>query len=51
MYIWLYRSGADGVQEVLDILHAYGLSRDDLMENMQELMFILEKDTVLRSMY
>ena len=43
------RSGAEGVQEVIDLLHAYGLSRDDLMENMQELMFTLERDPVLRS--
>lgn len=44
----LLNKGSDGVPEVLSILQAYGLSKDDLMENLKELAFTVDKDKLLR---
>jgi len=46
----LLTKGSDGVPEVLTMLQAYGLSKEDLMENLRELAFTVEKDKVLRGM-
>jgi replication factor C subunit 1 len=44
----LLARGSDGVPEVLHMLQSYGLSKDDLMENLRELAFTVDKDVQLR---
>lgn len=41
----LLKQGSDGAEEVIRILDTYGLSKDDFMETMKDLQFIVEKDT------
>jgi replication factor C subunit 1 len=40
--------GSEGVRETIEILEAYGLSKDDFSENMKDLQFIVEKDKILK---
>lgn len=37
-----------GVSEVIDILDSYGLSREDLMETMQQLQFVVSSEAQLQ---
>jgi hypothetical protein len=41
----LLTEGAEGVQTTIDLLDAYGLSKDDLSENLKELQLVIEKST------
>jgi hypothetical protein len=40
----LLKRGSDGAEEVVKMLDAYGLSKDDFMETMKDLQFVVEKD-------
>ena len=41
------QEGNSDVQEVIESLDAYGLTKEDLMENMKELQLVLEGDKTL----
>lgn len=38
--------GITGIDEVINILDNYGLSRDDLMETMKEMQFVIDNDKI-----
>ena len=42
----LLREGAEGVQETVHLLDAYGLSKDDLGENLKDLQLVVEKSSI-----
>ncbi len=47
----LLKHGSAGVSRVLELLHSYGLSRDDLMENLKELIFVSDKEKMLNNYF
>jgi replication factor C subunit 1 len=40
----LLKKGSDGAEEVVKIMDTYGLSKDDFMETMKDLQFVVERD-------
>jgi replication factor C subunit 1 len=47
----LVARGSEGAEAVIALLDAYGLSKDDFMETMREMQFLVEKDAVLADAY
>lgn len=47
----LAKSGADGAEEVVNMLDAYGLSKEDFSESLKELQLVSEKDPQLKDRY
>lgn len=41
-------SGGEGVSRVIEVLDAYGLSKDDFTETLREMQFTAEGDKLLR---
>ena len=41
----------DGIEQVIEMLDSYGLSKEDFMETLKDLQFIVEKDANLRDRY
>jgi hypothetical protein len=41
----LLSKGKDGIEETITLLDELGLTRDDMMESMKEMQFILEKSS------
>ncbi len=39
-------SGTEGVSAVIELLDSYGLNRDDFMETLREMQFLVEGDRV-----
>lgn len=44
-------SSGDGISQVIDMLDAYGLSREDMMETLREMQFVMEGDKQFRDRY
>ena len=42
---------SDGAAEVLEMLDAYGLSKDDFSESLKDLQFTMDKDPVLKDRF
>ena len=47
----LQKKGNDGAQEVVDMLDAYGLSKEDFSESLKDLQMIAKDDKLLRDRY
>jgi hypothetical protein len=45
------QTGGDSVEKVIELMDAYGLSRDDVTETMKDLQLLYEKDPLLRDQY
>ena len=43
----LVARGGEGAQDVIGMLDAYGLGKDDLMETMKEMQFLVDQPTLL----
>lgn len=47
----LTTEGINGVEQAIEFLDSYGLSREDFMENMKELQFLVDNDKTLVDKY
>ena len=47
----LLSRGSEGAQDVIGMLDAYGLGKEDLMETMKEMQFLVDKDPLLVDLY